>query len=304
MTARVVVVGDALIDEVRDHRGVREFVGGAAVNVAVGVARLGGSVTLLATVGDDEAGEHVRAYLRDFGVALVATPSVLGTARAVSVRADGEPAYEFDAAAKARRIRFGEAERAALAAASAVAISGFAFDDIAQVQELTEALDGAPGLLAIDPNPRPGLLRDRAGFVQGLEALAARAALVKLGLDDATLLYGTPLDAASERMIALGAGAVLATEGAAGATVETETVAVTHPVSALPGAVVDTMGAGDATFAVTVRALADGMPEGESAWAALLAQAMDVAAATCRFEGGLLRLPSALRDLDLDAIGT
>ena len=31
---------------------------------------------------------------------------------------------------------------------------------------------------------------------------------------------------------------------------------------------------------------------------------MDVAAATCRFEGALLRLPSSLRDIDLDRIGT
>lgn len=304
MTGSTVVVGDALIDEVRDDRGVREFVGGAALNVAVGVARLGGIVTLIAMVGDDEAGRHVRAYLHDFGVRLLATPSGFGTARAVSVRTGGEPAYEFDAAARARRIRFGDAERAALAEASVVAISGFAFDDVAQVQHVGDALAGWRGLLAIDPNPRPGLLHDRAAFVQGLESLAARAALVKLGLDDAALLYGMPVDAVRERLVELGAGAVLATEGAAGATVATEAVVVTHPVSALPGAVVDTMGAGDAAFAVAVRALGAGMPAGEAAWTALLAQAMDVAAATCRFEGGLLRLPSALRAPDLDAIGT
>jgi fructokinase len=31
---------------------------------------------------------------------------------------------------------------------------------------------------------------------------------------------------------------------------------------------------------------------------------MDVAAATCRFEGGLLRLPSALLGLDVDRVGS
>jgi fructokinase len=31
---------------------------------------------------------------------------------------------------------------------------------------------------------------------------------------------------------------------------------------------------------------------------------MDVAAATCRFEGALLRTPSALDGMDLDRIGT
>ena len=65
---RVVVVGDALIDELRDNAGVREFVGGAALNVAVGLARLGVPTTLLAMVGDDSAGAHIRSYLVDFGV--------------------------------------------------------------------------------------------------------------------------------------------------------------------------------------------------------------------------------------------
>ena len=58
MTSRVVVVGDALIDELRDEAGVREFVGGAALNVAVGVSRLGVPASLIAMVGDDSAGEH------------------------------------------------------------------------------------------------------------------------------------------------------------------------------------------------------------------------------------------------------
>ena len=38
-SARVVVIGDALIDELRDDTGVREFVGGAALNVARRIER-------------------------------------------------------------------------------------------------------------------------------------------------------------------------------------------------------------------------------------------------------------------------
>ncbi|WP_242868700.1 PfkB family carbohydrate kinase, partial [Microbacterium oxydans] len=48
----VVVIGDALIDEIRDDAGVRELVGGAALNVAVGLRRLGVDTTLVAMVGD------------------------------------------------------------------------------------------------------------------------------------------------------------------------------------------------------------------------------------------------------------
>ena len=71
---RITVVGDALIDELRDAHGSREFVGGAALNVAVGLALLGEDVTLVAMLGDDEPGERIRAYVRDYGVRLVESP--------------------------------------------------------------------------------------------------------------------------------------------------------------------------------------------------------------------------------------
>ncbi|MFH8248963.1 PfkB family carbohydrate kinase [Microbacterium sp. B2969] len=305
MTAPVVVVGDALIDELRDDSGVREFVGGAALNVAVGLGRLGVPATLIAMVGDDEAGDHIRTYLRDFGVELLATPSLHGSSRAVSTRSGGgEPTYVFNEAAQKRRVRFGEAERAAMAEAPFVVVSCFPFDDIAQTLEFAEAVRDAGTPLAIDPNPRSGMLSDRAEFVRGFEALAAGAALVKVGEDDAALLYGEPLDALRARLVDLGVDAVLATQGSAGAAIEAGSAIVTRPISSLPGRIVDTMGGGDAAFATTVAGLLDGFPDDADAWAALLEHAMDVAAATCRFEGALLRLPAAVEDIDLDRIGT
>lgn len=301
----VVVVGDALIDELRDDHGVREFVGGAALNVAVGLARLGVPATLVAMLGDDEPASRVRRYLADFGVELLATPSLLGTARAVSTRSGaGEPVYEFNEASQRRRIRFGEAERQAFADADLVVVSCFAFDDAEQAAELAEAIAGAEAPVAVDPNPRTGMMHDKDEFVRGFEALAAAAVLVKVGEDDAALLYDDRLDALRARLIDLGARAVLATEGAAGATIEAGDVVVTRPISNLPGRIVDTMGAGDAAFAATVAALVARSPESAEEWDTVLVSAMDAAAATCRFEGALLRTPSALESLDLDRIGT
>jgi fructokinase len=301
----VVVVGDALIDELRDDSGVREFVGGAALNVAVGLTRLGVPATLVAMLGDDEPASRIRHYLADFGVELIATPSLLGTARAVSTRTGGgEPTYEFNEASQRRRIRFGEQERQAMAAADLVVVSCFAFDDAQQTAELADALAAADALVAIDPNPRVGMLNDKAQFVRGFEQLAAGAALVKVGEDDAALLYDDRLDALRARLVDLGGRAVLATEGAAGATIEAGDVVVTSPISNLPGRIVDTMGAGDAAFAATVAALVEGRPANTEEWASVLQEAMDAAAATCRFEGALLRTPSALTHMDLDRLGT
>ena len=304
MSGPVVVIGDALIDELRDDSGVREFVGGAGLNVAVGLTRLGVPATLIAMVGDDEAGAHIRSYLEDYGVALIATPSPHGSSRAVSTRSGGgEPVYVFNDAAKNRRIHFGDAERTAIAEAALVAVSCFPFDDVAQTLDLAQVVRG-PAPLAIDPNPRSGMMRDRAEFVRGFEALAAGASLVKVGEDDAALLYGEPLDALRSRLIDLGVGAVLATQGSAGATIEAGKDVVTRPISSLPGRIVDTMGAGDAAFAAAIAAVRTTVPKDADGWGEALERAMDVAAATCRFEGALLRLPSAIGDLDLDRIGT
>lgn len=303
MTARVVVVGDALIDELRDDGGVREFVGGAALNVAVGLSRLGLDAALIAMVGDDEPGGRIRSYLADFGVDLLATPGPHGSSRAVSTRSGGgEPTYEFNEAAWRRRIRFGDAERAAIADADMVVVSCFPFDDVEQTLELAGAVAATP--LAIDPNPRTGMMHDRVRFVEGFESLVPGADLVKVGEDDATLLYGEPLDTLRTRLVDAGAGVVLATYGPGGAAIDAGTDAVTRPISDLPGRIVDTMGAGDAAFAATIAGMLATEPASADAWAEVLQDAMDAAAATCRFEGALLRLPSALQGEDLDRIGT
>ena len=63
--APVVVIGDGLIDEIRDDDGVRTFVGGAALNVAVGLTVLGVPATLVCTLGaDDEGWSHNSASRR------------------------------------------------------------------------------------------------------------------------------------------------------------------------------------------------------------------------------------------------
>jgi fructokinase len=300
----VVVIGDALIDELRDDAGVKEFVGGAALNVAVGLSRLGVPTTLIAMVGDDEAGAKIRAYLDDYGVQLLASPSPLGSSRAVSVRVDGEPTYVFNDAAQARHLTFDEAQRAAIADADRIVVSCYPFDDAEQTAALIDAVGEASDRLVIDPNPRTGMMKDLDEFRRGFEALADGAGVVKIGDDDATLLYETDLDAAVTRMRELGVPTVLATRGAAGATLVTDPATVTKPVSSLPGAVTDTMGAGDASLAALVAGIVQKDPTTADEWTDVLSTAMDIAAATCRFHGALLRTPDALADDHMDPIGT
>lgn len=284
--ARIVVVGDALIDEIHDGEGTREFVGGAALNVAVGTARLGADVTLIAMVGDDDAGAQIREHLAEHGVALIAAPSPLGTARAVITRVNGEPAYVFNEASQKRHIEFSNEAVAAIDQASVVAISCVALDSTAQIAEFDRVLRGRR--LAIDPNPRAGMMLDRDDFFAGFDHLAKEAEFVKVGEDDAALLGLGSVDDLEAHLRGEGVPAVLATRGAEGATIVNAHGTFDRPIARLPGDVVDTMGAGDSMFAAFVTALADTeSPD----WRATLERAQLIAAATCRAEGALLQLP-------------
>mgnify|MGYP004519880349 CR=1 FL=1 len=290
-SGRVVVIGDALIDEIRDDGGTREFVGGAALNVAVGLARLGVPTTLLAMVGDDEDGRTIRGLLDANGVDLVATPSEHGSSRAVSERVDGEPHYDFNLAAQNRHVDFGEAERRAIATAPVVVVSCFPFDDDAQ----TEALEAATrdARLIVDPNPREAMMADRDRFEVNALRVAGSSMLVKVGDDDAPFLGASSLGALVTDLVARGAEVVLATEGRNGARVVDGDVEVSSGIASLPGPIVDTMGAGDASLASLVAdVVRHGRPVDADGWSRVLDRAMLVAAATCRVEGALLQTPA------------
>jgi fructokinase len=305
--ARIAVVGDALIDELRDPTGSREFVGGAALNVAVGLALLGERVTLVAMLGDDEPATRIRSFLDDFGVELVESPSAYGTSRAVSDRTDGEPRYEFNEAARRRRLRFDDATRAALDEVDLVVVSCYPFDDDDQVALLLDTVRDPERRLVVDGNPRSGMLHDRDRFLANFERVAARSLLVKAGDEDAALLLEAPLEEFVRRLRAAptepdaapsdhgpavpAAGpAVLATAGRHGASVHHGDLEVQAGIVELPGRVVDTMGAGDATLAAIVHHIAaDGVPADAREWSDALREAMTIAAATVRHEGALLR---------------
>jgi len=288
-SGRVVVIGDALVDEMRDEAGSVNAPGGSALNVAVGLAILGVPSTLIAMVGDDADGDYLRAYLSRFDVELLASASALGTGRAVSDRSAGEPRYTFNAAALARSIVYTMEMRQAISRAPLVAVSSYPLDVAAEASALTDALDGRPGVL-IDPNPRDGFLADRDAFTRALDQLVESSHLIKIGDEDARLLYDLGVDEVAARFASNGAGVVLATAGAEGATVLAAGRSIRAPITADARAVVDTMGAGDATFAsVIAHLIATG--EAPVDWTMVLDRSMAIAAETIRHAGGQLRRP-------------
>jgi fructokinase len=69
----VLIYGDAFVDYIAEDQlnsTFKTFLGGATVNVAAGVSRLGAASTFITITGDDETSEFVREELRKEGVDL------------------------------------------------------------------------------------------------------------------------------------------------------------------------------------------------------------------------------------------
>lgn len=289
MSAPIVVIGDVLIDEMREGRSATSVPGGSALNVAVGLAALGTPSVLVGMIGDDDDGRVIREYLGSWGVTLLPTLGPHGTGRAISDRRGGEPSYRFNRASIERGIQIDDALVGLVSGAGLIAISGFPFDNAAQVDALLRLLAGSTASVAIDPNPRQGMLSDPDAFRAGLERAAASAALLKLSDEDAELLYGEPIDAVVDRYLPLVSMAVLATRGEHGASLHTRSSSTSRPIVADDRPIVDTMGAGDATFAVTLQALSMAGPSDPVDWPTVLETAMLTAAETIRHPGAVLR---------------
>lgn len=289
---RIAVVGDALVDVV-DGRNVP---GGAALNVAVGLARLGTDVDLVAMVADDEPGRLLAAHAASHGVRLAPTPAPLGTATATATRDGDTMRYVFNEAGRRRHVDVTPL-LPLLDAADLVVVSCMALDDERQAEPLLRIADPERRLV-VDPNPRPGYLptpEHVVRFREAVERIGARSRVVKVGDEDAELVWGTEPHAVASRLLSLGAAAVLVTEGPDGATAHARTASIHAPIHAMDAPIVDTIGAGDATIAAVAAALAEaeitGTDVGADWWREVLDDAMAIAAATCRVEGGLLQLP-------------
>ena len=95
-----VVLGEALVDlldsECAGEPVYRQAIGGGPLNVAVGVARLGGAVQFVGSVGDDPLASRIRGFLADRGVGLAGLVTVAApTTLAVATFAGAEPEFRF-----------------------------------------------------------------------------------------------------------------------------------------------------------------------------------------------------------------
>ncbi|MFF2621400.1 carbohydrate kinase family protein [Oerskovia jenensis] len=278
----VLVVGEALVDEVRRADGTtEEHPGGSPANVALTLGRLGREVLLATHLGRDERGERVRGWLADSGVPL--TPGSDGAAATSVARAvlDGSGAATYDFAIT-WDVAPGTGATDSTLAVHTGSIAAVLEPGASAVHALVLAARER-ATITYDPNARPSLMGTPEAALARIEPLVAAADVVKVSDEDVEWLYpgADPVEIA--RRWAGGVGTqqgpaiVVVTFGGQGAVAVCSAGEVR--VAAPQVEVVDTVGAGD-TF---MGALVDGLWEQD-----LL--------------GGVRR--EALRSIDLDTLTT
>jgi fructokinase len=219
----VVVAGEALVDLILSPSGaVAALAGGGPFNSARTLARLGVDTVFLGGLADDRFGRLLRARLAEDGVRL-GLPRGVGLPTSLAVAELDESGTQ----------------------ALHVGTLGLVLEPLAESVEAIVAAADADAVVLVDPNCRPGIIRDEGAYRARLGRVLARADVVKVSGDDLDYLDPTvtPLDAA-RALLHQGPRVVLFTDGADSVRILTHAEEITVPVP--PVDVVDTVGAGDA----------------------------------------------------------
>jgi fructokinase len=247
----ILCCGEALIDMLPRQTATGEscfapHAGGAVFNTAIALGRLGQDVGFLCGLSTDLFGERLAETLRDSGVSVDLCPRLdAPTTLAFVTLVDGQARYAFyDENTALRRLA------PEILPEIGPQVQALFFGGISLVSEpcgsAYEALclRERDRLIMLDPNIRPGFIKDEAAYRARLARMMAVADVVKLSDEDLRwLMPGMDESAAIARLRAVGVSLVLITRGGDGATGHWEGESVS--VAARRVEVVDTVGAGD-----------------------------------------------------------
>jgi ribokinase len=259
--------------------------GGKGANQAVAAARLGRSVAFVGCVGDDPAGDELRAALVADGidVSLLRTvPDTPSGIAMISVGPDGDNSIVVSPGANAR---VDEDDIASAAVALQVAKVTLLQLEV-PVEAITDAAEAAGGLVVLNPAPAQALT---SRLLESVDVLVPNETELAL-LSGSSV--ATTFDEIVDQARLLPAARTVVTLGAQGALLVDENAV--HHQAAPAVDPVDTTAAGDSFCG----ALADVLAEGGSLTDAMAWGVMVGAATTLRF-GAQSSLPTAAEVADL-----
>ena len=259
----VTVIGEALIDLVPGEQPSSYYSvpGGSPYNVAVGLARLGQRVSLMARLSDTAFGRLLRDHARAEGIDLGASPHAAEptTLAVVGLDAGGQASYDFYVEGTADWQWTAE-ETGRTPASTAVlhfgSLASWTPPGDARILDLARThRERGDVLVSYDPNVRPALLADHGHGQRAVERAVRLAHLVKASADDIAWLYPDhPPGEVARRWLGLGATVVVITRSASGADAYTSGGLALHR-PAREVVVVDTVGAGDSFTAGLIASL-------------------------------------------------
>ncbi|MBO9406597.1 carbohydrate kinase [Shimia sp. R9_1] len=250
----ILCCGEALIDMIPEAtvggaEGFVPHVGGAVFNTAVGLGRLGADVGLLSGISEDRFGAQLIARLEQSKVATGAVARLdRPTTMAFVHLEDGHATYDFYDENTAGRMIASEDVAPVSDNVRALFFGGISLavepcaDTYADVLER----EGQSRAVMIDPNIRPGFIRDEATYRARLAKMFAKADVVKVSDEDLAWLMPelANMDARAAQLLTQGPAFVIVTcggDGARGYLASGEVLSV----AAEKANVVDTVGAGD-----------------------------------------------------------
>lgn len=248
----ILCAGEALIDMLPRETGGGEaafqpFAGGAVFNTAVALGRLGAPAGFFTGLSTDFFGDILDRALRASGVdASFAARSDRPTTLAFVRLVDGQASYAFyDENTAGRMLTPGDLP-ALDDSVGAIFFGGIslAVEPCAEAYEALMLREAPMRATMIDPNVRPGFIKDADRYRARIRRMLGAADLVKLSDEDLAWLMGEgDTRAKADEIRALGPSAVFVTEGAKGVTAYHAGEPVF--VASRRVEVVDTVGAGD-----------------------------------------------------------
>jgi fructokinase len=258
----IVCCGEALIDflprkTAEGELAYQPFCGGSVYNTAIALGRLGVPTGFFSGLSTDFFGEMLHDGLKasavDLGYAKIwDKPSTLAFVKFT----DGHARYSFfDDNSASRMLTKRDLPKLAKS------VEALHFGSISLIPEpggsTLETLmrrEARSRVVSIDPNIRPGQIKNRRAHMARLARMFAMADIVKVSDEDVAYMTGkADLDAAARKWLKRGAKIVVVTRGGEGVAAFTARFATRQP--AVKVKVADTVGAGDTFTAGLLAAL-------------------------------------------------
>lgn len=248
----IVCCGEALIDMLPrettlGEKGFAPYAGGAVFNTAIALGRLGVKTGFFTGLSDDMMGDILRETLVASGVdyspsAISARPTTIAFVKLVN----GQASYAFYDEGTAGRMLSPDDLPVLDDTCEAMHFGAISLipEPCGSTYEALLTREADKRVISLDPNIRPGFIRDRQAHMERINRMAALSDIVKFSDEDLDWfgLEGDH-DALAAHWLNHGAKVVLITRGAEGATGYTDNVRVSVPGEKVQ--VADTVGAGD-----------------------------------------------------------